>query len=157
MAKKQVMEGNAALAEAAVRGDCRFFAGYPITPQSTITEYLSSRMFEVGGTFIQAESEIGSVFMVQGASAVGARAMTATSGQGFSLMTEGMSMLNAQDFPAVIKRMSRPGDGAGDGGSDLRGVRFFPEILLSCDHTDGRYARTDDGSGYPAGIQGTFG
>ena len=76
------MEGNVALAEAALRGGCRFFAGYPITPQSSITEYLSTRMAEVGGEFIQAESEVMSVFMVQGASAVGANAMTATLGPG---------------------------------------------------------------------------
>ena len=72
MAKRKILEGNVALAEAALRGGCRFFAGYPITPQSSITEYLSTRMAEVGGEFIQAESEVMSVFMVQGASAVGA-------------------------------------------------------------------------------------
>lgn len=112
MAKRKILEGNVALAEAALRGGCRFFAGYPITPQSSITEYLSTRMAEVGGEFIQAESEVMSVFMVQGASAVGANAMTATSGQGFSLMTEGMSMLNAQEFPAVIVDVERGGAGS---------------------------------------------
>lgn len=109
---KVVLDGNTALAEAAVRAGCRFFAGYPITPQTTITEYLSQRMPEVGGEFIQAESEVASVFMVQGASGVGARAMTATSGQGFALMTEGMSILNAHNFPAVIVDVQRGGAGS---------------------------------------------
>jgi 2-oxoglutarate ferredoxin oxidoreductase subunit alpha len=111
MAKKEVLDGNVAVAEAAIRAGCRFFSGYPITPQTTFTEYLSYRMPEVGGEFIQAESEVSAVYMLQGAAAVGGRALTATSGQGFALMTEGMSVINAQDLPSVIVDIERGGPG----------------------------------------------
>ena len=87
MAKKVVMQGNEALAESALRAGCSFFAGYPITPQTEITEYLAGKMNDMPGrVFIQGESELASINMVFGASATGARSMTATSGQGISLM-----------------------------------------------------------------------
>lgn len=108
---KEVMEGNIALSEAAIRAGCRFYAGYPITPQTSITEHLSSRMEEAGGTFIQAESELAAINMVSGASAGGLRAMTATAGPGFSLMAEGMSFLCASQLPAVIVDVMRTGPG----------------------------------------------
>jgi 2-oxoglutarate ferredoxin oxidoreductase subunit alpha len=113
MAEKVVMQGDEALAEAAIRAGCRFFAGYPITPQSPITEYLSWRLHEVGGDFVQAESELSAIAMVTGASVAGARAMTATSGPGFSLMAEGMSGLAGGRKPAVIVDIQRMGAGGG--------------------------------------------
>ena len=108
---KVVMEGNIAVSEAAIRAGCRFYAGYPITPQTSITEHLSSRMEEAGGVFIQAESELAAINMIAGASAGGMRVMTATAGPGFSLMAEGMSYLSAIRLPAVIVDVERTGPG----------------------------------------------
>ena len=82
MAEKKLMKGNEAIAEGAVRAGCRFFAGYPITPQNEIPEYMSWRLPEVGGTFIQAESEVAAINMLYGASSAGARTMTSSSGPG---------------------------------------------------------------------------
>ena len=83
--EKKFMKGNEAIAEAAVRAGCRFFAGYPITPQSEIPEYLSKRLPEINGIFVQGESEIASINMVIGAAAAGTRAMTSSSSPGISL------------------------------------------------------------------------
>ena len=80
MAEKRLMKGNEAIAEAAIRGGCRFYAGYPITPQNEIPEYMSWRQFEVGGAFVQAESEVAAINMLYGAAAAGGRAMTSSSG-----------------------------------------------------------------------------
>lgn len=113
MGEKRFMKGNEAIAEAAVRGGCRFFAGYPITPQNEIPEYLSWRLPEVGGAYVQGESEIASVNMVYGASAMGARAMTSSSGPGISLKAEGISYLAAAMLPALIVNISRGGPGLG--------------------------------------------
>lgn len=110
---KVLMKGNEAIAEAAVRGGCRFFAGYPITPQNEIPEYLSWRLPEVGGTFVQGESEVASVNMVYGAAASGCRAMTSSSGPGISLKAEGISYLAGTRIPAVICNISRGGPGLG--------------------------------------------
>ncbi len=113
MAEKRFMKGNEALAEAAVRAGMRFFAGYPITPQNEIPEYLSWRLPEVGGVFIQGESEIASINMVYGAASTGFRAMTSSSGPGISLKTEGISYLSAARIPALIVDVSRGGPGLG--------------------------------------------
>ncbi len=113
MGEKKFMKGNEAIAEAAVRGGCRFFAGYPITPQNEIPEYLSWRLPEVGGAYVQGESEIASVNMVYGAAAMGTRAMTSSSGPGISLKAEGISYLAAAALPAVIVNISRGGPGLG--------------------------------------------
>ena len=94
---KVLLKGNEALAEAALAAGCRFYSGYPITPQTEILEYLSWRMEDVGGTFIQAESELAGINMVLGAAAAGARALTTSSGPGFSLKQEGISYLVAAD------------------------------------------------------------
>ena len=110
---KILMKGNEAVAEAAVRGGCRFFAGYPITPQSEIPEYLSARLPEVGGVFIQGESEVASINMVYGAATSGVRAMTGSSGPGISLKAEGISYLSGAMLPAVIINVSRGGPGLG--------------------------------------------
>lgn len=111
--KKTFMKGNEAIAEAAVRGGCRFFAGYPITPQNEIPEYLSDRLPEVGGAFVQAESEVASINMIYGAAAVGTLAITSSSSPGISLYSEGMSYLAGAELPAVVVSESRGGPGLG--------------------------------------------
>lgn len=108
------MKGNEAIAEAAVRAGCGFYAGYPITPQNEIPEYLSWRMPEAGGIFIQAESELAAINMVFGASAAGARAMTSSSSPGISLKQEGISYLAGAELPAVIVNIQRGGPGLGN-------------------------------------------
>ena len=113
MAKKELLSGNVAMAEAAIRAGCNFFASYPITPQTTLLEYMSTRMYEVDREFIQAESEIGAINMVMGASAAGGRAMTATAGMAVSLMMETLSTLVAGKFPSVVINIQRTGAGAG--------------------------------------------
>jgi len=107
------MKGNEALAEAAVRAGCRFFFGYPITPQNEIPEYMSRRLPEVGGTFIQAESELAAINMVYGAAGAGARAMTSSSSPGVSLKQEGISYMAAAELPGVVVNMVRGGPGLG--------------------------------------------
>lgn len=113
MADKILMEGNEAIAEAAVRAGCRAYFGYPITPQTQIIEYLSRRMPEVGGVILQAESEVASINMVYGAGAAGARVMTSSSSPGISLMCEGISYLAGSEVPAVIVNVMRAGPGLG--------------------------------------------
>ena len=111
---KVLISGNEALAEAAVRAGCRRYFGYPITPQNEIPEYLSRRMPEVGGTFLQAESELAAINMVYGAAAVGERAMTSSSSPGISLMQEALSFIAASELPAVVVNMQRGGPGLGN-------------------------------------------
>ena len=112
---KVLMRGNHIVAEAAVRAGCRFYFGYPITPQNEIPEYMSERLAQVeGGVFIQAESEIASIHMVIGASMAGGRAMTSSSSPGISLKQEGISFLSALELPAVIVNMTRGGPGLGN-------------------------------------------
>ncbi len=108
------MRGNEVIAEAAIQAGCRFYAGYPITPQNEIPEYMSWRMSEVGGIFIQAESEIAAVNMVYGAAACGMRAMTSSSSPGISLKQEGISFLAGAELPAVIVNIQRGGPGLGN-------------------------------------------
>ena len=108
------MKGNEAFAESCLRAGCRFCSGYPITPQTDILEYLSWRMEEVGGQFIQTESEIAGINMVFGAASGGARALTTSSGPGFSQKQEGISYLCSGDIPAVIADVMRIGSGLGD-------------------------------------------
>jgi 2-oxoglutarate ferredoxin oxidoreductase subunit alpha len=112
---KVLMQGNKVVGEAAVLAGCRFFAGYPITPQNEIPEYMSERLRQVeGGVFVQSESEIAAIHMVIGASAAGARAMTSSSSPGISLKQEGISSLAACQLPAVIVNMMRGGPGLGN-------------------------------------------
>lgn len=113
MAEKVLMKGNEALAEAAMRAGCRFFFGYPITPQTELAAYMSKRMPKVGGTFLQAESEIAAINMVYGASAAGARVMTSSSSPGISLKGEGISYMAGADLPGVIINVQRGGPGLG--------------------------------------------
>ena len=110
---KKLMKGNEAIAEAAIRGGCRFFAGYPITPQNEIPEYLSWRLNEVGGAFVQAESEVAAINMVYGAAGAGARAMTSSSSPGISLKQEGISYICGAELPCVIVNIVRAGPGLG--------------------------------------------
>ena len=113
MAEKVLMKGNEALAEAALRAGCRFFFGYPITPQTELAAYMSKRMPKVGGTFLQAESEIAAINMVYGASAAGARVMTSSSSPGISLKGEGITYKAGADLPGVIINVQRGGPGLG--------------------------------------------
>ena len=110
---KVLLKGNEALAEAALAAGCRFYSGYPITPQTEILEYLSWRMEDVGGVFIQAESELAGINMVLGAAAAGARALTTSSGPGFSLKQEGISYLAGAELPCLIVNVMRGGPGLG--------------------------------------------
>ncbi len=111
---KQLMSGTSAIGEAAIQAGCRFYFGYPITPQNELPEYMAKRLAEVpGGVFIQAESEIGAINMVLGASVVGERAMTSSSSPGMSLKQEGISYLAGQELPAVIVNVMRGGPGLG--------------------------------------------
>lgn len=110
---KLLMKGNEAIAEAALRANCRLFFGYPITPSTEVPEYMAKKMRNFGGTFLQAESEVAAINMVFGAAATGERVMTATSSQGFSLMQEGMSYLFANELPSVIVDVMRHGPGLG--------------------------------------------
>jgi 2-oxoglutarate ferredoxin oxidoreductase subunit alpha len=108
------MTGNEACAEGAIQAGCRFYAGYPITPQNELTAYMSRRMREVGGTFIQAESELAAISMVFGASVAGQRTMTSSSSPGISLKQEGISYLSACELPAVVVNVMRGGPGLGN-------------------------------------------
>lgn len=110
----KLMKGNEAIAEAALRAGCRFYAGYPITPQSEILEYMSAHMADWGGTFIQGESEIASMSMLWGAAACGERVMTSSSGPGYDLKQEGISYLSSYQLPAVLVDVMRYGVGDGE-------------------------------------------
>lgn len=107
------MKGNEAIAEAAIQAGCRYFFGYPITPQNQIPEYMARRMPEVGGTFLQAESEVSAINMVYGAAGAGARVMTSSSSPGISLKQEGISYIACAELPCVIVNIVRSGPGLG--------------------------------------------
>ena len=114
---KVFMQGNQAMAESAIRAGCKLFFGYPITPSSEVPEYYAKAMRErpeENITFIQAETETSAFNMVAGAAATGHRAMTATSGPGFSLGQEAMSYMAAADLPAVIVEIMRAGPADGE-------------------------------------------
>jgi len=110
---RQMMKGNEAIAEAAVQAGCRYFFGYPITPQNEIPEYMSKRLPEVGGVFVQAESEVSAINMVYGAAGAGARVMTSSSSPGISLKQEGISYIVGAQLPCVIVNIVRGGPGLG--------------------------------------------
>jgi 2-oxoglutarate ferredoxin oxidoreductase subunit alpha len=110
---KILMKGNEAIAEAAVRAGCRYFFGYPITPQTEIPEYMSARMPELGGCYLQAESEVAAINMVYGAAGTGVRVMTSSSSPGVSLKQEGISYIAASELPCVIINVMRGGPGLG--------------------------------------------
>jgi len=114
MPEKVLMTGNAAAAEAAIRAGCRYYYGYPITPQNEVPAYMSEHMPEHGGVFVQSESELAAINMVYGSAAAGARAMTSSSSPGISLKQEGISYLAGSELPAVILNVQRGGPGLGD-------------------------------------------
>ena len=113
MGEKVLMKGNEAIAEAAIRAGCGFFFGYPITPQNELPEYMSRRMPEVGGTFLQAESEVAAINMVYGAAGAGGRVMTSSSSPGISLKQEGISYIAGSELPCLIVNIVRGGPGLG--------------------------------------------
>ena len=113
MADKVLMKGNEAIAEAAIQAGCRHYFGYPITPQTEIAAYMAKRMPKIGGTFLQAESEIAAINMVYGVSSAGKRVMTSSSSPGISLKSEGLSYLAGADLPALVVNAQRGGPGLG--------------------------------------------
>ncbi len=144
MSERILFKGVEAVAEAAIKAGCRYFFGYPITPQNETPEYMSKRLPQVGGVFLQGESETASINMVMGASAAGARVMTTTSSPGFSLMVEGISYLSGMELPCVIANIMRGGPGLGNiapaqsdyfqatkggGHGDYRNIVFGPSTV----------------------------
>jgi 2-oxoglutarate ferredoxin oxidoreductase subunit alpha len=123
LSEKLFVKGNEAVAMAAIEAGCRYYFGYPITPQSDIPEYLSRELPPLGGEFIQAESEIGAINMLLGASATGVRAMTSSSGPGISLKQEGISYMAGSELPGVIVDIMRAGPGLG--GIDASQADYF--------------------------------
>ena len=113
MSKKVLMKGNEAIAEAAIQNGCKYFFGYPITPQTELSEYLAKRMPQVGGLCLQAESEVAAINMVYGAASTGVRCMTSSSSPGISLKSEGISYIVGSDLPCVIINVQRGGPGLG--------------------------------------------
>ena len=112
---KVLMSGNNIIGEAAIRAGCRFYAGYPITPQNELTEYMANHMRNTpDGVFIQSESEIAAINMIAGASAAGARVMTSSSSPGISLKQEGISSMAACELPGIIVNIMRGGPGLGN-------------------------------------------
>jgi len=109
----ELMRGNEAVAEGAIRAGCRFYTGYPITPQNELFEYMAKRMPQAEGTFLQCESEVAGINMIWGAACTGMRAMTSSSGPGISLMSEGFTTLAAGQLPCVIVDVTRAGPGLG--------------------------------------------
>jgi 2-oxoglutarate/2-oxoacid ferredoxin oxidoreductase subunit alpha len=113
MGKKVLMKGNEAIAEAAIRAGCLNYFAYPITPQTEVAEYLSRRLPELGGVFLQGESEVAVSYMVFGAAGCGERVLTTSSSPGVSLMCEGLSYITAAQLPAVFVNIMRGGPGLG--------------------------------------------
>lgn len=113
MSEKVLMKGNEAIAEAAIRAGCRHYFGYPITPQTEVAAYMAKRMPKIGGTFLQAESEIAAINMVYGVAGTGKRVMTSSSSPGVSLKQEGISYIAGSDLPALIVNVQRGGPGLG--------------------------------------------
>ncbi|MCX7779699.1 MAG: 3-methyl-2-oxobutanoate dehydrogenase subunit VorB [Negativicutes bacterium] len=113
MAEKILMKGNEAIGEAAIVAGCRRYFGYPITPQTELTEYMAKRMPQVGGVFLQAESEVAAINMVYGAAGTGVRVMTSSSSPGISLKQEGISYIAGAELPCVIVNIMRGGPGLG--------------------------------------------
>jgi len=133
MDEKIFITGNEAIARGAIAAGCKYFFGYPITPQSDIGEYLSAELPKIGGAFIQSESESASIYMLYGGAMSGERVMTSTSGCGFALMAEGISYISAAEVPCVVVDVMRMGPGIGTGGQQGQ--------------TDYRYATSGAGHG----------
>lgn len=112
--ERLLMKGTEAIAEAAIRCGCKYFFGYPITPQNEIPEYMSRRLPQVGGLYLQAESEVAAINMLYGAGGVGVRVMTSSSSPGVALMSEGFSYCIGSELPIVVVNIMRGGPGLGD-------------------------------------------
>jgi len=126
MSERQLVAGNIAVAMGALAAGCRYYFGYPITPQSDIPAYMSGELRKLGGTFIQAESEIASINMLLGASACGERAMTSSSSPGISLKQEGISYMAGSELPGLIVNICRSGPGLG--GIDASQADYFQSV-----------------------------
>lgn len=126
MSKRLFIKGNEAVAMGAIEAGCRYYFGYPITPQSDIPEYMSRELPKCGGDFIQAESEVASINMLLGASACGARAMTSSSSPGISLKQEGLSYMAGSELPGLIVNICRSGPGLG--GIDASQADYFQAV-----------------------------
>ncbi len=113
MSDMVLMKGNEAIAEAAIKAGCRHYFGYPITPQTEVAAYMAKRMPKIGGTFLQAESEVAAINMVIGVASTGKRVMTSSSSPGISLKSEGISYVAGCDLPALIVNVQRGGPGLG--------------------------------------------
>lgn len=113
ISNRKLVKGNEAIAMGAMEAGCRFYAGYPITPQNEIPEFMALHMPTVGGTFVQAESEIAAISMVMGAAATGIRAMTSSSSPGISLKQEAISYMAGSEIPCVVVNVCRNGPGLG--------------------------------------------
>ena len=110
---RTMMKGNEAIGEAALRAGCRYYFGYPITPQNELLEYMANKLPAIGGCFLQSESELAGVSMLYGVAAAGKRVMTSSSSPGISLMQETISYLASAELPALIVNISRGGPGLG--------------------------------------------
>lgn len=145
--KKILISGNEAVAEGALAAGCRFYAGYPITPQNELIAYMAQEMPKRGGIFLQSESEIAAINMVYGAAASGAMAMTSSSSPGISLKQEGLSYLAGTQVPAVVVNVMRAGPGLGNvwpaqsdyfqatkggGHGDYRMIVLAPSSIQEC-------------------------
>jgi 2-oxoglutarate/2-oxoacid ferredoxin oxidoreductase subunit alpha len=126
VSKRLFVKGNEAAAMGAIMAGCRYYFGYPITPQSDIPEYLSRELPKLAGEFIQAESEVAAINMLLGASACGVRAMTSSSSPGISLKQEGISYMAGAELPGVIINISRSGPGLG--GIDASQADYFQSV-----------------------------
>ncbi len=111
--EKTLLKGNEAIGEAAIRAGCHFYFGYPITPQNELLEYMARRLPEVGGVFLQSESELAGINMLLGVAATGKRVMTSTSSPGMSLMQETISYLASMELPSLIVNITRASPGLG--------------------------------------------
>lgn len=116
MAERMFITGNEAVARGAIAAECKYFFGYPITPQNDIPEFMSRELPKAGGVFVQSESEVSSIYMVYGGALSGARVMTSTSSPGYALMQEGVSYIAETEAPCVVVNVSRMGPGIGTGG-----------------------------------------
>ena len=158
MSETVLMKGNEALAEAAILAGCRHYFGYPITPQTEVAAYMAKKMPKIGGTFLQAESEIAAINMVYGVAATGHPAMTSSSSPGISLKAEGISYLAGADLPALIINVQRGGPGPGLRAvlrpGDGRPHRPRPASGVEVPHArhgaGRRHHGPDDGARYPA-------
>jgi 2-oxoglutarate ferredoxin oxidoreductase subunit alpha len=126
LSKRLFVKGNEAVCMGALEAGCRYYFGYPITPQNEIPEFMAREMPKVGGAFLQAESEVAAINMVLGAGGAGGRVMTSSSGPGISLKAEGMSYLAGSEVPAVIVNMVRSGPGLG--GIDASQADYFQAV-----------------------------